>query len=61
MENIEPKVNTEVPSTSTPNNNVNEDVEKKRAELIKLSEDEEIEQSEKLSEKLRKKQSTKST
>ena len=37
--------NTEVTSTSTPNNNVNEDVEKKRAELIKLSEDEEIEQS----------------
>ena len=37
--------NTEVPSASTPNDNVNEDVERKRAELIKLSEDGEIEQS----------------
>ena len=37
--------NTEVPYTSTPNNNINEDIEKKKAELIKLSEDGEIEQS----------------
>ena len=36
---------SKVPSTSTPNDNVNEDVERKRAELIKLSENGEIEQS----------------
>ena len=36
--------NTEVPSTSSPIDNVNEDVERKRAELIKVSEDGEIEQ-----------------